>query len=95
MRVSEDSLDCQKTESVWTSSGRGSTIGKAIRVKFAFGASGDRFVYPICILVSNLSADVMPKDDFKVVPVKGMSINGHIDPRSEEVGYLYLMQSIF
>ena len=35
----------------------------------------------------------MPKDDFKVVPVKGMSINGHIDPRSEDVCYLCLMRS--
>jgi len=66
-------------------------IDKGIRVKFACGGSAGGFVYPICVVVSNLTQAEFPSDDFKVVPVKGLSINGHINPRSKEVGYLCLL----
>ena len=42
-------------------------------------------------MVSGLSTNEFPSNEFKVIPVKGLSINAHIDPRSEEVGYLCLM----
>ena len=38
-----------------------------------------------------MSLDELPTNDFKVVPIKGLSIAGHIDPRSQEVGYLCLI----
>ena len=70
---------------------RKDNVCKGIRVKFACGSSAGGFVYPICIQVSNLNKEELPTDEFLVVPIKGLSINGHIDPRSEEIGYLYLM----
>ena len=76
---------------MWTSDDTTDTVCKGIRVKFACGGSAGRFIYPIFILVSNLSVAEFPSNDFKVIPVKGLSINGHIDPRSKELGYLCLM----
>ena len=37
------------------------------------------------------SKDELPTDEFLVIPIAGLSINGHIDPRSQEIGYLCLM----
>ena len=76
---------------MWTNDDTKDTVCKGIRVKFACGRSAGGFLYPICILVSNLSLAEFPSNDFKVVPVKGLSISGHIDPISKEVGYLCLM----
>ena len=45
------------------------------------------------ILISNLSKDELPSNDFKVLPIKGLCINGNIDPRCKEIGYVCLMGS--
>ena len=37
--------------------------------------------------------DELQKDEFLVVPVEGLSINGHIDPRNKELGYMCLIGS--
>ena len=90
-RVSTDSLVARNKDSMWTPDESRDTVCKGIRIKFACGGSAGGFVYPICILVSNLSKDELPSNDFKVVPIKGLTINGHMDPRSNEVGYLCLV----
>ena len=41
--------------------------------------------------MSGLSKDKLQKDDFFVVPIEGLSINGHINPRNVEVGYMCLI----
>ena len=66
---------------------------KSIRVQFACDGSGGGLLYPICILVSNISKEHMSKADFNVVPVEGLTVNGHLDPCSKGFGYLCLMQS--
>ena len=92
-RVSDDTLLARGKDSVWTNNENANTMFKAIRVKFACGGCGSGFIYPICILVSNLSLAELPTEDFYVQRIKGLSINSHIDPRSEEIGYLCLMRS--
>ena len=84
-RVKEESYHTRGKDAIWTPDTAKDNICKGIRVKFA--------VYPICIQVSNLSKEELPVDDFLVIPIPGLSINGHIDPRSNEVGYLCLMGS--
>ena len=42
-------------------------------------------------MVSGLSKDELPNEEFVVVPIEGLSINGHIDPRNKEVGYMCLI----
>ena len=49
------------------------------------------FLYPICIQVANLSKEELPSEDFVVVAIPGLAVNGHIDPRCDAVGYLCLM----
>ena len=51
------------------------------------------FLYPICIVISGLSTDELKKVEFVVIPIEGLSINGHIDPRNREVGYMCLIGS--
>ena len=89
--VTETSLERRSTDSMWISDKAQDNVCKGIRVKFACGGSAAGFLYPICILVSNLNQQELPSDDFIVVPIPGLAVNGHIDPRCEEVGYLCLM----
>ena len=35
----------------------------------------------------------MPKEEFVVIPIEGLSVNRHIDPRNKEVGYMCLIGS--
>ena len=42
-------------------------------------------------MVSGLTKDELPNDQFVVVPIIGLSMNGHIDPRNNEVGYMCLI----
>ena len=63
-----------------------------IRVKYACGGSAAGFIYPICILISGLSETEIPGEDFVVVHVEGLRINGRIDPRNKEVGYVCFMK---
>ena len=90
-RVDTDSLIARKKDAIWSPDESKNIVCKGIRIKFACGGSGGGFMYPICILVSNLSKSELPMDEFSVVPIQGLSINGHIDPRNEELGYLCLM----
>ena len=68
-------------------------MAKSIRVKFVCSGSAGGFLYPICILVSNISKEHLPKHEFRVIEIEGLTINGNIDPRSKESGYLCLMRS--
>ena len=90
-RVKEESYHTRGKDAIWTPDTAKDNICKGIRVKFACGSSAGGYVYPICIQVSNLSKEELPLDEFLVIPIPGLSINGHIDPRSNEVGYLCLM----
>ena len=68
-------------------------VCKNVRVKFAYGGLAGGLIYPIRLLISNLSKEEFPSNDFSVIPIKGLTINGHVDPRSEVKGYLCLMGS--
>ena len=90
-RVKNESLSNRSKDAVWAPDQNNNNVCKGIRVKFACGGAAGAFIYSIGILVSGLSSNEFPSNDFKVIPVKGLSINAHIDPRSEEVGYLCLL----
>ena len=44
------------------------------------------------MLISGLTDTEMPQRDFIVVPIEGLGINGRIDPRNKEVGYVCFMK---
>ena len=60
---------------------------------YACGGYTASFLYPILIMVSSLSKDELPNDEFVVVPIESLSINGHIYPRNKEVGYMWLISA--
>ena len=70
---------------------RSDNVCKGIRIKFSCGGSAAGFVYPISIGVTNLSKEELPNDQWLVIPIKGLSINGHINPRNDEVGCVCCM----
>ena len=92
-RVKTASLENRNKDSMWSNNDTTEGVCKGIRIKYACGGSAAGFIYPICIIVSGLSKEELPKDDFTVVPIEGLSINGHIDPRNKEVGYMCLIGS--
>lgn len=59
-----------------------------IQIEYTHGGSATGFICLICILVSGLSDSEMTGDDFIVVHVPGLGINGRIDPRKKEGGYV-------
>ena len=87
-RVDTQSLVDRNKSSIWRNADTEDVTCKGIRVKFACGGSGCGFVYPIVIVVSGLTKDELPEDEFLVIPIEGLSINGDIDPRNREVGYM-------
>ena len=78
---------------LWTSDTSKGVTCKGIDIKFTCGGSAAGFVYSIYIVILNPSKQEIPNDDVVVVHIKGISINGHTDLRSEEVGYVYLIGS--
>ena len=90
-RVTTESLVSKNKDAIWTSGDRSNNVYKEIRIKFACSGSVVGFVYPVAIVVSNLSKEELPNNQWIVIPIKGLSINGHIDPRNEEVGYVRCM----
>ena len=91
-RVKVESIEDRNRSSIWVNSDSSEEPCSGIRVKFACGGSAAGLVYPIVILISGLSDSEMPNDDFLVVEMKGMGINGRIDPRNEEIGYVCFMK---
>ena len=94
-QVRSKSLDDRNKSSMWTKSTSNNEIGVGVRVKFSCGGSAGGYIYPIFILVPGLSDAEMPSDNFIVVPVEGMTTNGHIDPRNRELGYVCFMKHDF
>ena len=64
-----------------------------MRVKYTCGGSVAGFLYPMCVIISGLSKDELQKEECVVIPIKGLSINGIIDPRDRDVGYVCLIGS--
>ena len=91
--MKDETIKSRGKDSVWTTGTDTNHSSNGIRVKFACGSSAGGFLYPICLLVSSLGANDLPSQDFHVYEIEGLAINGHIDPRCEEVGYLCLMGS--
>ena len=91
-RVKVDAIDDRNRSSIWINGDSSEEPCSGIRIKYACGGSAAGFIYPICILVSGLSDTEMPGEDFIVVPVEGLGINGRIDPRNKEVGYVCFMK---
>ena len=85
-------LDRNKS-SIWRNADTEDTTCKGIRVNVACGGSTGGFVYPIVIVLSGLSKDELPNDGFLVVPIEGLSVNGHIGPRNKELGYMCCLDS--
>ena len=77
---------------MWTSDDTKSTTCKGVRVKFACGEYGAGYLYPTVIMI-NLSKEELPSNDFKVLPIKVLCINGNMDPIYKELGYVHLMGS--
>ena len=91
-RVKVDAIDDRNRSSIWINGDSSEEPCSGIRVKFACGGSAAGFIYPICILISGLSDNEMPNEDFVVATVEGLGINGRIDPRNKEVGYVCFMK---
>ena len=91
VRVTTDTLLNSNKNCAWSTNVTTEGVWKEIRIKYACGGSAAGVLYPICIIVSGLSKDELPNDEFAVVPIKGLSINGHIDHRNKEVGYMCLI----
>lgn len=64
---------------------------KGIRVEYTWEGSIAEFLCPICIMDSGLSKEEISNMQFVEVPIEWLPINGHIDPRNNEVGYMYLI----
>lgn len=60
-------------------------------MKYACGGSSAGCICPIWIVVSGLLKDELPNDDFVVIHIEGLSINGHIDPRNRHVECMCLI----
>ena len=80
-RVEEKSSKSRDKNSLWSPDDSKNYICKGINVKFACGESAFGFMYPICLLISNLSEEEFPSNDFPsndftVIPIKGLTING-------------------
>ena len=80
-------------DSIWSNNHTTEEICKSTRVKYACGGSSTGCVYPICIMVSGLSKEELPNDDFVVIQIEGLSINRHIDPRNNEISDMCLIRS--
>ena len=91
-RVKVDAIDDRNRSSIWINGDSSEEPCSGIRVKYACGGSAAGFIYPICILISGLNDSEMPNEDFVVVNVEGLGINGRIDPRNKEVGYVCFMK---
>ena len=63
--------------------------------EYACGGSSAGFIYPICILILGLYDSEMPNEEFVVVNVEGLGMNGRIDTRNKEVGYLCFVKKNF
>ena len=57
-------------------------------MKFCYGGSIGRLVYPVFMLVIGLSTEELPDDEIIVLPIEGLIINEYIDSRNEEPGYI-------
>ena len=66
-RATTDSLKSRNKDSIWSADETRNTVCKGIKVKFACGGSAGGFIYPICILISNLNTTEFPSNDFKVI----------------------------
>ena len=90
-RVKTASLKSKNKDSMWSSNETTEGFCEGIRVNYACGDSSTGFIYSIYIMVLSLSKDKLQNDEFVVIPIEGLSMNGHIDPRNEEVGLVCLI----
>ena len=86
--VNTKSLEDRNKDLMWTGGEYNKGVCKGIRVKYECGGSAAGFLYPICITVSRLSKDELQKDEVVVFPIEWQYINGHIDPRNRDTGYM-------
>lgn len=92
LSVNVAAIDDRNRSSIWINTDSTEEPCSCIRIKFACGDSAAGYIYPICILLSGLSDAEISKQDFIVVPIEGLGINGRIDPRNKEVVYVCLMK---
>ena len=86
-RVNVDAIDACNRSSIWKNGDSSEITCSGIR-KYACGGSAPGFIYPICILILGVYDNEMPNEEFVVVNVEGLGINGRIDTRNKEVGYV-------
>lgn len=93
-RVTTKSLTNRNKDSMQSKNDNDKGVYKGLRVKYSCGGFAAGLIYPIYIIVSGLSKDELPKEEFGVIHNEGSSINGHIDPRNKEVGYMCLDSNV-
>ena len=93
LRVKTELLVNRSKDSIWSNIDSTNELCKGIHVKYACGGSDAGSLYPICIIISGLSNDKLPKEKWVVISIEELSINGHIYPRNREVDYMYLVGS--
>ena len=87
-RVTIELLVSRNKDDIWTLHDRYDNVCKGIMIKYSYGASSAGFLYPIVIVVTNLSKEELPNDQWLVIPIKDLLINCHIDPRNEKVDHV-------
>ena len=93
-RVIEDSIvdDERNTSSYWKDDDDDKSNKNGIRVKYTCGIAGCGSIFPIVMQFSGLSEQYMPEKEFVVLEIPGLCVNGHLDLRSEEIGYVCFMR---
>ena len=69
-RVKTASLKSRNNDSMWSNNETPEGVYKGIYVKYACGGSPAGCIYPICIMVSDLSKDELQNNDFVVIQLK-------------------------
>ena len=90
-RVKTKSLTDRNNDCMWSHNDSTEGVYTGISISFAYGGSAAGFLYNIFIIISGLSAEELRTDNFVVVSIEGLSIDGHIYPRNKEFSYLCLI----
>ena len=65
---------------------------KGLRVKYHLGSTAAGSLLPIVIIYSGFNDLEMPKEDFYVCEIPGMTVNAHLDIRNQDMGYVCFMR---
>ena len=65
---------------------------KGLRVKYHLGTTAAGSLLPTVLIYSGFNDTEMPKEDFYVCGIPGMTVNAHLDIRNQDMGYVCFMR---